>query len=117
MVTGLRVILASTLLGTIFGPTFWLSLSGGITSTLGMGILLCYFPGKFSLIGVSIAGAYIHNIVQLTVAALFIIRQSGLIYLLPILLVTALFAGLVTGVVATMLLERMIPLTIKTMHR
>ena len=30
MVTGLRVFLASTLLGTIFGPTFWLSLSGGI---------------------------------------------------------------------------------------
>jgi len=106
IVTGLRVFLASTLLGTIFGPTFWLSFSGGMTSTLGMGLMLSLFPGTFSLIGVSIVGAFIHNLVQLAVAILFIIRQSGLVYLLPILLVTALIAGSITGVIATLVLKK-----------
>ena len=107
MVTGLRVVLAATLLGTIFGPTFWLSLSGGISSTLAMGFLMSFFPAKFSLIGVSIIGAYVHNLVQLLVATLLIIRQSGLIYLLPILLFTALIAGFVTGVAASLLMDKM----------
>jgi heptaprenyl diphosphate synthase len=107
MVTGLRVVLAATLLGTIFGPTFWLSLSGGISSTLVMGLFMCFFPGKFSLIGVSIIGAYIHNIAQLFVASLFIIRQPGLIYLLPILLSTALIAGFITGLAASILMNKM----------
>jgi heptaprenyl diphosphate synthase len=107
MVTGLRVVLAATLLGTIFGPTFWLSLSGGLSSTLAMGFFMGFFPGKFSLIGISIIGAYTHNLVQLIVAYLFIIRQSGLIYLLPILLVTALIAGFVTGVAASLLMNKM----------
>jgi heptaprenyl diphosphate synthase len=51
MVTGLRVVMASILLGTIFGPTFWLSLGGGIVSTLVMGILMDFFPKTFSIIG------------------------------------------------------------------
>lgn len=107
MVTGVRVVMASTLLGTIFGPTFWLSLSGGITSTLAMGCMMHFFPGKFSIIGVSIVGAYIHNITQLTVASLLIIRHPGLINLLPVLLVTALIAGLITGMAASLILEKM----------
>ena len=107
IVTGLRVFLAATLLGTIFGPTFWLSFSGGIASTLGMGLMLSFFPGTFSVIGVSIVGAYIHNMVQLAVAAFAIIRQPGLIYLLPVLLVTSLIAGFVTGITASLIMNQM----------
>lgn len=107
MVTGVRVVMASMLLGTIFGPTFWLSLSGGITSTLVMGGMMNLFPDKFSIIGVSLAGAYMHNITQLIVASKLIIRHPGLIRLLPVLLVTALFAGLITGMAASLILERM----------
>lgn len=111
MVTGLRVVLASILLGTIFGPTFWLSLSGGMTSTLVMGLLMAFFPGTFSLIGISIAGAFIHNIVQLTVAFLLIIRQTSLIYLLPVLLITALIAGFVTGLAASLIMDNLFDIT------
>lgn len=107
MVTGLRVVLAATLLGTIFGPTFWLSLSGGLCSTIAMGVFMDFFPGKFSIIGISIIGAYVHNLVQLLVASLFIVRQSSLIYLLPVLLLTALIAGCVTGIVANILMKKM----------
>jgi heptaprenyl diphosphate synthase len=107
MVTGLRVVLAATLLGTIFGPTFWLSLSGGLSSTLAMGLFMDFFPGKFSIIGISVIGAYTHNLVQLIVASWFIIRQPSLIYLLPILLVTALIAGFVTGIAASILMNKL----------
>jgi len=104
MVTGLRVVLAAILLGTIFGPTFWLSLSGGIASTIIMGMVLQLFPGTFSLIGVSVIGSYTHNLVQYAVASLCIIRQPELRYLLPVLLVTALVAGITTGVSACLIL-------------
>lgn len=105
MVTGLRVVLAAILLGTIFGPTFWLSLSGGIASTIVMGMALLLFPRTFSLIGVSVIGSYTHNLVQYAVASLFIIRQPELRYLLPVLLVTALVAGITTGVAACLILS------------
>ncbi len=107
MVAIIRVVMASTLLGTIFGPTFWLGLSAGITSTLAMGGLIYFFPRKFSLIGVSLLGAYVHNLTQLTVASLLIIRHPGLIKLLPILLATALISGFITGSVATFIIEKL----------
>ena len=116
MVTGLRVVLAAILLGTIFGPTFWLSLSGGIASTVVMGMVLMLFPRTFSLIGVSVIGSYTHNLVQYAVASLCIIRQPELRYLLPLLLVTSLVAGITTGVVACLIMRMLEGHSIRHFH-
>lgn len=106
IVTLVRVFMASILLGTIFGPTFWLSLSAGVTSTVTMGLMMNWFSERFSIIGVSIFGAYIHNLTQLLVVSFFIIKDSGIFNLLPILLITAFIAGMITGTAATFVIEK-----------
>ena len=57
-----------------------------------------------SLGGVSVAGAAFHNIGQCAVAALFVQARAVLAYL-PILLVSAVVTGFVTGVAAKYLLR------------
>ena len=61
-VTLLRIMLGSIVGGTFLSPTFFLSLSGGVTSAFVMSWV--YFSGKspFSFVGVSICAAYTHTL-------------------------------------------------------
>ena len=54
IVTFLRVVLGSILDGTFLGPTFFLSLVGGIAAILIMGMLYKVGKNHMSLIGISI---------------------------------------------------------------
>ncbi len=54
IVTFLRVVLGSILDGTFLGPTFFLSLVGGIAAILIMGMLYKAGKNHMSLIGISI---------------------------------------------------------------
>ena len=62
IVTFLRVVLGSILGGTFLGPTFFLSLVGGIAAILVMGMLYKVGKNRMSLIGISILGAYTHTL-------------------------------------------------------
>ncbi|HHO75946.1 MAG TPA: Gx transporter family protein, partial [Deltaproteobacteria bacterium] len=74
-----RVIIGSALTGSIFTPTFFFSLSGGIAA----GIIMWHMPKKaFSAIGVSVGGAVGHMACQLFLAGIMI-RQLSLIHVLP----------------------------------
>lgn len=109
-VTLLRIVLTSLLFGTFFTVTFFLSLGGGLLSTLVMIFAYKYLKG-FSLIGVSILGAIFHNLGQLAVAGL-IMEQPGIFYYLPVLLVSAIPTGLIIGLIVKALqgpLERILP--------
>lgn len=59
--------------------------------------------GLFSTIGISVAGAMLHNAMQILVATL-IIGQSVLVYL-PYMLVAGAIAGFVTGIVCHFVVE------------
>lgn len=72
------------------------SLSGGILSALTMWLLYKKLSGFFSIKGISIVGAIVHNAVQLAVATL-ILGESVMMYYLPVLLVSAVVTGLITG--------------------
>lgn len=72
------------------------SLTGGILSALAMWLLYKKLSKFFSIKGISIAGAIVHNTTQLTVAS-FILGQMVVLYYLPILLVSAVVTGLITG--------------------
>jgi heptaprenyl diphosphate synthase len=63
IVTLLRVILRSILAGTFLGPTFFLSLAGGLTGTGIMCGIYNRGKGPFSLFGISICGAYTHTFI------------------------------------------------------
>ena len=103
----LRVLLSSLIIGRIFQVTFWLSLSGGIAATLGMWIVLKYGHKIFSLIGISIFGALCHNIGQIVIAYLFFIRHHGIFSFLPILFLSSIITGLMIGLIAHILHERL----------
>jgi heptaprenyl diphosphate synthase len=84
MVTILRVFLGTILMGTFLTPAFFLGMGGGIGSTLVMGFAYRKFKAFFSLVGISVMGAYTHNIIQLTIVYLVFIRHSEVFYILPV---------------------------------
>ena len=103
MVTILRVFLGTILMGTFLTPAFILGMGGGIASTLVMGIVYGKLKGFFSLVGISVMGAYAHNIVQLAIVYLLFIRHSEIFYVLPVLLLFGILTGILNGIAATYL--------------
>ena len=74
IVTFLRVVIGS-ILGEIFlGPTFVLSLIGGIAAILIMGVLYKTAKNQMSLISISIFGAYTHTLATSLCVYYFLIR-------------------------------------------
>jgi len=100
MVTILRVFLGTILMGTFLTPAFVLGMGGGIGSTLVMGIAHRQFKAIFSLVGISVMGAYTHNIVQLTIVYFLFIRHSEIFYVLPVLLLFGILTGILNGIAA-----------------
>jgi len=73
-----------------------LSICGGLLSILGIIALLFLFREKVSYLALSISGAILHNIGQITIAA--VILGSGLVFFyLPVLIVSGMIMGAVTG--------------------
>ncbi|HKJ82531.1 MAG TPA: Gx transporter family protein [Mariprofundaceae bacterium] len=101
-----RVFAGAMIIGTLFTPTFVLSLSGALAAAVVMFAAWRLIP-DISLIGVSLLGALAHMLVQfVTVEALFI-RQSTLYYLLPPLLLASCATGWLNGILATYVTERL----------
>jgi heptaprenyl diphosphate synthase len=111
IVGGLRILLGSFISGNLFGPAFLLSLSGGLTSTLAMWLTLSVAGRYFSLIGVSLIGAYVHTLTQLGVAYGVLIQHLGIFLLLPIFLGMALITGFLNGLGALILTQHLSKLT------
>lgn len=93
----IRVFLASLFGGIFLGPAFAMSISGAIGSTVIMAYVYHEWHPQFSLMGISIIGAVIHNMVQITVAAL-LVSSVNLLWYLPYLILFALPTGLATGI-------------------
>ena len=106
MVTLIRVTLASIFIGSFLGPGFILSMGGGILGTLAMGILVSVSPRLFGPVGVSLIGAFVHNMAQLFLAyVLFIQRIEPMIIITPILILIGTMTGLVNGLAADLLIR------------
>jgi len=106
MVTLIRVIAVSLFTGTFLGPAFILSLGGGIISTVAMGSVLFLSPGLFSVVGISIIGAFFHNISQLALAYyLFIQRIEAILLIFPLIVLLGTLTGAVNGIISDMLIK------------
>jgi heptaprenyl diphosphate synthase len=100
----LRVFASSLLLGQFLSPTFVLSLSGALLSLAAL-YLAQHLPKKyFSAITLSILAAFAHIAGQLIVVRLWLIPQTGVEYLIPIFALTALFFGVINGLITRQLL-------------
>ena len=99
LLTVFRVIVGSFFIGTMFTPTFVISLAGGLASALLMIAAWRCVPG-ISLVGVSLLGALAHMTAQfITVETLFI-HQPALYYALPPLLLLSCITGWINGALA-----------------
>ncbi len=102
----LRVFASSLLLGQFLSPTFVLSLSGALLSLAAL-FFAQYLPKKyFSAISLSIFAAFAHIAGQLLVVWLWLIPHTGVVYLIPVFALAALFFGLINGLVALKLLKK-----------
>ena len=98
-----RVIIGSALSGGIFTPTFFFSLSGGITA----GLIMWWMPkSMFSLIGVSVAGALGHMAAQVLLAS-FIIQHLALIHIIPLFILVSIITGMINGYCTNIILDVM----------
>ncbi len=99
----LRTFIASLIMGTFLSPTFILSLSGALFGTAVMAWV--YYiaratPVRFSLVGISVAGAVAHTTVQVVIVYFLFVRSPAVIAIWPLLLLLAVGAGILTGVIA-----------------
>ena len=106
----LRVTISSLLTGLFFNITFVMSLCGSLAAMLVMSLLYLLTQKQnappFGMVGISIVGAVVHNLAQLSVAAL-IIGTSGIFYYLPVMLVSSVLSGILIGILARLLLPRL----------
>lgn len=90
-----RVLIVGILRTGLFSITFWFSLFGTILSTISM---LLIKKTNLSIIGVSIFGAFMHNIGQLIAAFIFI--NTNMLYYLPFLTILSVISGMIIGYIS-----------------
>lgn len=99
LVLFLRLVVGSLLSGTFMTITFFLSLSGGLMGFWFLNLSYHYLRGYLSLMGISILGAFGHNLGQILLAFYFI-QNPGLFYYFPYLIMAAIPTGFFTGYLA-----------------
>ena len=99
----LRLILTTLLGGTV--STFLYSMSGSLLSYLGMLLVKQLGPKRVSIIGISAAGGFLHNVGQLVTASWIAQSWSVMLYL-PVLAFFGILSGIAIGIAANYLLQR-----------
>ncbi len=102
IVTILRVLVSSVMVGKFLTPAFFLAMSGALASTIVMFLFFRLFRHYTSLISVSIVGAYTHSVTQL-LTAYFFVNHPGIFSILFIFLSISLITGIINGFAANYL--------------
>lgn len=97
----LRIALASTFGGGL-APMLY-SLAGGAASFATMALLKRYTP--LSIIGISAAGGFLHNMAQLLVAAA-VLETTALFIYAPVLGIVGVLTGILIGITARGILQK-----------
>jgi heptaprenyl diphosphate synthase len=106
MITLIRVFVSSLFAGTFLGPSFVLSLGGGISSTFAMWGAGSLFGRLLSPVGISLIGALVHNIAQLFIAyLLFVKRLEAILIIGPFIILIGVFTGSFNGFVTTLIVK------------
>lgn len=103
----IRVLVGSFLLGSFFNPAFALSLGGGVAATMVMSLTQRYFSSTFSIFGISVLGAVVHNLTQLFLINVLIVHRMEIFYLAPFMILSSLFTGFIVALVSYLLMEKL----------
>jgi heptaprenyl diphosphate synthase len=94
MITIIRTTIGSLLRGTLLGPAFVLSFSGGVVSTFAMWGAQLLGKSIFSAFGISMIGSISHTVAQLFMAYLIFVKNIEALSIISSLM---LFIGTLTG--------------------
>jgi heptaprenyl diphosphate synthase len=97
-----RIVISGFLFGNMYGILF--SLSGAVISFIAM--LIIKSTDRFSMTGTSIIGGVFHNIAQILVAA-FVVKTSGIIYYMPVLIIAGVITGFINGTIASQVMTHL----------
>ena len=100
LVSVLRVFVVGILVTGLFSISFFLSLSGAVLSIIMM--YIAKKVTKLSIIGVSVIGSIFHTIGQILMAML-ILKNTNIIYYLPVLLIFAIPTGIMIGIICKLM--------------
>ena len=103
-VSGLRVLAGGLLLGSLFTPGFWLSLTGAVFSLAVLAVARHLPKAYFGPISLSVLAAFGHIGGQLALASAWLLPGVALLNLLPVFAAAALIFGTVNGVIVARLL-------------
>lgn len=95
-----RIFISGLLFSGVFGIIY--SLAGGLLSLLTM--ILLKRVRIFSVTGVSIAGGVMHNLGQMLIASI-LVGNSGVFIYFPVLVISGVVCGFVTGVISFLILR------------
>jgi heptaprenyl diphosphate synthase len=101
-----RIFLGSLAIGQFGSPGFVLSLAGGVTAIVSMGLARMMTGSLFSEVGISVIGAISHNLGQLIAAWMILIRNEGILLLMPVMLLVSIGTGFFNGLATRFVLER-----------
>lgn len=105
----LRVMAGSIVFGQFLAPGFFLALTGALCSLVAMGLssrFTSHLPGHwFGPVSHSIIAALAHVGGQILLARLWLVPHDGVFYLLPFFAASAVFFGLINGLIAARLLH------------
>ena len=102
MISFIRVLLVSFTFGNAYA--FAYSMAGAALSLLIM--LALKKSGRFSTVGVSIAGGVGHNLGQIIIAAL-VLETEKIFFYLPVLMLSGMAAGVCIGLLGGIITERL----------
>ena len=104
-----RVLLAALLLGTLGGPAFLLSASGSAAALLVMTLARRLALPPLSVLGVSVLGSASHVGGQLAALGWLSGAGSAVLALGPVLALTAVPLGILTGAIVAAVDRRLVP--------
>lgn len=102
IVNTMRVIIANLLKGMIFGSPFWISFMGVAFSTVAL--IVCK-KLKSSLLFTSVISSIFHSFGQVLMVV-YLYSQVNVFALLPILAISSIGTGILTGIIAKESLRR-----------
>ena len=103
MVDILRIFMVGLLRGSFLSPTFFIALSGGLTSFI---IMFLFSRIKiFSPVGVSVLGSISHATGQIFVA-IGLLGTNAVVYYLPFIGLLSILTGILSGIIAKVYLAK-----------
>jgi len=103
LVVGTRVVVGSLLVGSLFSPSFIIALGSGLVAATAMWAARSA-GNAFSVVGISLIGSVSHVITQIFLVMVLFVQDSSILFLLPLLLSSALIGGLIVGFVSSKLI-------------